>query len=126
MSGTLAWAGLAAFGWLTLFQLLLAAGLPLGAMAWGGAHRVLPGHLRLASLASAVLCGVGAALMAQAAGLVTAVPQWVMRPALWAFAMLFVLSFFGNALSQSRIERWHGVPLTVLLASCCGGLALGL
>jgi hypothetical protein len=35
---------------LICFQLLLAAGLPLGEYAWGGAHRILPRSLRIGSL----------------------------------------------------------------------------
>ncbi len=117
--------GLAAFTWLTVFQVLLALGLPLGAMAWGGKHRVLPGRLRIASLFSAVLTALGALAVGQASGLGPALlPDIVIRPLLGALAALFALSFVGNAASQSRIERLHGVPLTLILAGCCAVLAL--
>lgn len=126
MTGAAGIVALAGFGWLTLFQLLLAAGLPLGRMAWGGTHRVLPQGLRLASLASAGLALVGAAAAAQASGLGPALlPEIVLRPLLGAMAVLFGMSFIGNAASSSRIERLHGVPLTILLAGSCAVLAFG-
>jgi hypothetical protein len=43
-------------------------------------------------------------------------PDITVRPLLGALAALFALSFVGNAASQSRIERLHGVPLAAALA----------
>ena len=40
---------------LSVFQLLLVMGLPIGKMAWGGAHEVLPRNLRIASAISIAL-----------------------------------------------------------------------
>jgi hypothetical protein len=117
--------GVIAFAWLTLFQLLLALGVPFGAMAWGGARRVLPRPLRWASLASAVFAGLGGLTVVQASGFgPSLLPAIVLRPLLWAFAALFALSLVGNAASSSRIERLHGVPLALVLSLCCGALAL--
>jgi hypothetical protein len=94
-------------------------------MAWGGTHRVLPRPLRLASLASACLALLGLLTVAQASGAIAGVlPRVTVRPLLWAFAALFTLSLVGNAASKSRIERLHGVPLTVILALCPAVLAL--
>ena len=115
---------LAGFSWLALFQFLLALGFPLGAMAWGGAHRVLPSTLRLASALSAVLAGVGALTVAQTSGLGPSVlPDITVRPLLGAFAALFALSVVGNAASQSLVERLHGVPLAAALCLSCAALA---
>lgn len=117
--------GAAAFAWLCLFQVLLALGMPMGAMAWGGSHRVLPRSLRVASLFSALLAGLGLVTVAQASGLVEGVlPHVVLGPLLFALTALFALSFVGNVASQSRLERLHGVPLTLVLATCCVVLAL--
>jgi hypothetical protein len=113
-------AGLSGFVWLAVFQVLLALGLPLGAMAWGGTHRVLPGRLRVASVVSAGLAVLGAVTVAQGSGLGPAVlPDIFIRPLLGAFVALFALSFLGNAASKSRIERLHGVSLTIVLAGSC-------
>ena len=124
MNAVAGYLGIAGFAWLTLFQLGLAAGLPYGQMSWGGTHRILPGRLRVASLFSAVLAVVGGLAVGQASGLGPDVlPAVVVRPLLGALAALFALSFVGNAVSNSRIERLHGVPLTVILAGSCAVLA---
>ncbi len=122
------YAGLAGFVWLTLFQLGLAAGLPLGRLAWGGTHRVLPGRLRAASLASAAMSALGALALAQAMGLGPAlVPPGVLRPVLFALAGLFALSTFANLFGARGAERLHGVPLAFLLSVVSGhaGWTLG-
>ena len=110
------WFGLAASAWLIAFQLLLAAGAPLGFLAWGGQE---PGRLspnrRLASLAVAALMAGFVILFGQVAGLWTALadlPRWPF----FAGALLFSVSLVGNLASKSVAERWHGVPLTVVLA----------
>jgi hypothetical protein len=118
------YAGLAGFGWLALFQAMLAAGMPLGHMAWGGAERRLSRGKRWASLAVMPLALLGAVTVAQAAGIGPVLfPAMMIRPALIGFAALFALSFVGNAASQSRAERAHGVPLTLILAGSTGALA---
>jgi hypothetical protein len=118
-------AGLAGFLWLATLQTLLALGLPFGRLAWGGAHRRLPGRLRAASLAVVPLALLGAATVAQAAGIGPGgLPPAAVRPILGSFTLLFALSFVGNAVSRSRAERLHGVPLSLLLASSTGMLAL--
>lgn len=125
MTALAGYAGLAGFLWLALFQALLAAGLPLGHMAWGGAHRRLPRARRLASLAVVPLALIGALVVAQAAGLgPDLLPPVVIRPALGAFAVLFALSLLGNAASKSRAEAAHGVPLALGLALATGTLSL--
>ncbi|MBF9059237.1 hypothetical protein HKCCSP123_08590 [Rhodobacterales bacterium HKCCSP123] len=119
------YAGLAGFVWLALFQGLLAAGLPIGHMAWGGADRRLPPGKRWASLAVVPLALIGAVVVVQAAGFGPALlPGLLIRPALGAFAVLFALSLLGNAASRSPAERRHGVPLALVLAGSTGALAL--
>ncbi|MCY4178836.1 MAG: hypothetical protein OXD48_00885, partial [Litoreibacter sp.] len=108
--------GVAGFGWLTVFQLMLAAGLPLGHLAWGGAHRVLPSRLRISSLFSAVLTLLGVEIVAQAGGLISLLPPAWITPLLWIYAVLFAVSFLLNLLGAKGWERIHGVPLTLICA----------
>ena len=116
--------GIAGFGWLTVFQLLLASGAPLGRLAWGGAHRVLPSRLRVSSAVSALLTAMGALVAAQAGGFVSVLPEGFLSPLLWAFAGLFVVSFLLNLLGAKGMERFHGVPITVICAGSMTVLAL--
>lgn len=118
--------GLIGFAWLALFQLALALGAPIGQMAWGGAHAGrLPRGLRSASLAIAALGVLGMGVVAQRAGFIDPLlPGALIDPLLWGFCGLFAVSFLGNALSRSRVERLHGVPLTIVLCASTGWLAM--
>jgi hypothetical protein len=119
------WLGLAALGWLVLFQLLLALGLPLGHMAWGGAHSVLSTPRRIASLVSAGLVLVLALAFGQAGGALPALfPASIFPGVIWAGLSLFALSLLGNAVSKSRAERRHGVPLSLIIVGCFLTVAL--
>lgn len=116
------WLTLCAYCWLGLFQLALAAGLPLGRLAWGGGHRVLPIRLRLASAASIPLAALGVAATGQALGLWTVVTDAAATVALWGLGGLFALSLVGNLITSSRVERRHGAPLAAIL--CIGSVLL--
>ncbi len=89
-------------------QLALAAGLPLGEIAWGGQHPgVLPANLRWSS--------VGAALVL---ALCLAALHYRFRPGLWFFAGYFLLNTVLNLFSPSALERWTMTPLAALLSYC--------
>ena len=122
---TAAVVGFFGFAWLTLFQLMLAAGMPLGHMAWGGANRILPRGQRFASLVSAGLAVLALWTLVQAAGWAAGpIPMVWIAPLLWGFAGLFGLSLLLNLFGAKGIERLHGVPLTCLCAGSCLYLAL--
>lgn len=111
--------GTAVFALLIVLQAALALGAPLGRLAWGGAHRVLPAGLRFGSLAAIVILALGIALLRAGAGLPSPVGgDWV-RPALWGYAALFALSVLGNLASKSPIERATGTPLATLAVLSC-------
>jgi hypothetical protein len=101
------------------FQLALAAGLPWGAAAWGGRHRVLPSRLRLGSAAAAViLVAAGWVLLARAGLVAPGAEAPAVRVAAWVLAALFVLSTLGNLASKSRIERRLMTPAAAATAAC--------
>jgi hypothetical protein len=103
-------------GLLVVFQLLLAAGLPLGRAAWRGKYRVLPSGLRWASLAAAGVLGLAAWVVLARAGVVTPGPEPIaIRAATWVFAGFFFLNAVGNVTSQSRIERYVMTPVVLFL-----------
>lgn len=102
-----------------VFQLLLAAGLPLGHAAWGGRYRVLPPKLRWGSLAGALILGIATRVLLARAGLAAPGPgSPPVRVATWIFSGFFVLNTLGNLASKSRTERYVMTPITVLLAAC--------
>ena len=108
-----------------LFQLLLAAGLPLGQAAWGGQHRVLPPPLRWGSLAASVALAAAAWVILARAGLVApGAGSLGVRSTTWVFFGMFALNSLGNGVSTSRAERYVMTPITVLLCACFLILAL--
>ena len=110
---------------LMIFQLLLAAGLPLGKAAWGGAHRVLPTNLRWGSFASFFVLGIAAWSILARAGLVApGAENMVVRVLAWVFAGFMVLNTAGNLASKSPVERKIMTPLTVFLVISFGVVAL--
>ncbi|MFW5655337.1 MAG: hypothetical protein ACOCYW_06780 [Roseicyclus sp.] len=120
MSSVAAVVTLAGFAWLTFFQLLPAAGRPLGRLARGGARRVLPRSLRRAFLASAGLALIAALRRREWRGRGrrsscdrSSSPS---RPSPRSAS---------SATRRSRIERLHEVRLTILIAGSSAALALG-
>ena len=114
------------FSALFVFEVLLAAGLPLGDVAFGGASVVLPSTLRIASALSALLLlgAVWAVLSAARVGRVGTGAAVVARWVLWCYAGLFSLSALANLASMSPWERFLMAPVAVLLAACCVMVAL--
>jgi hypothetical protein len=106
-------------GLVMVFQLLLAAGLPLGAAAWGGKYRVLPPALRWASLAAAfVIAAIAWVVLARAGFVAPGAEPVAIRVATWVFAGFFSLNTLGNLASESRAERYVMTPATVLMVFC--------
>ncbi len=101
------------------FQIALAAGVPWGAYAMGGAFPgQFPPKVRLAALAQAILLGLLAAVVLSRAGLV--LPQWSQASVwlTWVIVAFAVISVVLNAITPSAGERRLWLPVTlVLLAS---------
>jgi len=97
---------------LSLFQLLLILGVPLGRAAWGGQNEVLPTVYRIASAFSILIYG----------GILWLAHQRVSRPegkgfqiAVWIIFAYFCLGVILNAITPSVIEHiW--VPMNLILA----------
>jgi hypothetical protein len=100
------------------FQIALAAGAPLGFMAWGGGQDdVLPAGYRLASAASAVVLVVAALIVLARAGFDTPWPQpagWL-GVACWVIAVFMAFNTFTNLASKSNWERFTFGPATIAL-----------
>ena len=102
-----------------IFQVLLAAGLPLGRAAWGGEHRVLPPRLRRASLSASPALGAAAWILLARVGLVEpGADSTGVRVLTWIFVGLFSMNTLGNLASKSRTERYLMTPATLILVGC--------
>jgi hypothetical protein len=102
-----------------VFQILLALALPFGHAAWGGAHRVLPARLRLASVLSALPLALAAWIALARTGVI-AVPfqPATVRAAAWGAFCLLALNTLANLASRSRIERALMTPAAFVCAVC--------
>jgi hypothetical protein len=110
---------------LAVFQLLLAAGRPLGRFAWGGQHEVLPRRLRVGSAVSVLLYALIAVVVLQAAGAVAVLPDAVADVGIWVVAGYFLLGIPLNGVSRSRPERLVMTPVVSVLALCSLVVAIG-
>lgn len=111
-----AYALTAILGVLAVLQLALALGAPIGHLAWGGAHRVLPARLRIGSLVSIVIYAIIALLALDCAGVVDVVPDAVSTVGMWVVFGYFVLGTGLNAISRSKPERYTMAPVSAVLA----------
>ena len=110
---------------LICFQLLLAAGLPLGHYAWGGAHRVLPRSLRIASvLATLIYLAIAMGILESASVIDLGVSEFP-RVAIWVLAAFFGIGVVMNAISRSKKERRMAL-VALALSALCAIVALGL
>ncbi len=101
---------------LSIFQLALALGAPIGQFAWGGHHRVLPTKLRLGSLAGIGIYALIAVIVLDRAGRTSVFPLGFADIAIWVVLGYFVVGIGLNAASRSRPERYTMVPVTLVLA----------
>lgn len=110
---------------LVCFQLLLAAGLPLGHYAWGGAHRVLPRPLRIGSVVATVIYSLAAVIILDAANVLDLIASDLTRVAVTVLAVFFGIGVVMNAISRSKKERRMAF-VALSLSILCGVVALGL
>lgn len=102
---------------LSVFQLLLIAGLPIANFAWGGAHRVLPKRLRVASVTSIALYAIFAVFILSRASVMEVIENdTVLTYGMWIFTGYFFLGVFMNAISRSKKERLLMTPIALVLA----------
>lgn len=115
--GFMAIIGTVVLGLLIVFQMLLALGLPLGHMAWGGQFRILPPVYRWMSFAAVFILAFAGWMLLARAGMVPpgSSAGWV-RVLNWIFVGYFSLNVVVNAfVTQSAAERFAMTPVSILL-----------
>lgn len=124
-----AWPAAAGLGALAVFQLLLAAGAPLGRAAWGGRQERLdperlPAALRVGSFVSAGLALAGAGAVLEKAGLVELFGGAAAAAVVWALVPILAGSAVLNRVAGSPVERRVMAPAAAVLAALCLLVAL--
>src|SRR5688572_16752146 len=110
---------------LTVFQIALILGAPLGRYAWGGAHTVLPANLRIGSMVSIVLYIIFAVIIASKAEIFALFKDSaVIDIGIWIIAIYFSLGVFMNGISRSKPERNLMTPIALILATTTTLIAL--
>ena len=110
---------------LAVFQIALVAGAPLGHLAWGGKHRVLPRGLRIGSAVSVLLYGLFAFMVSRAVVFATDTGDDATDyPLIWVLTAYFSIGFLANLASRSKPERAVMTPVALVLALCCLVIAL--
>ena len=98
-----------------VFQGLLAWGLPLGEAAWGGAARILPTRLRVASaIALFVWLGFACVVLAHAGVLSLGLDEGLVGVATWVIVVFLAVGTAMNAASRSGTERRIWTPVAAL------------
>ena len=111
---------------LAVFQGALISGAPLGQLAWGGQHKVLPTGLRIGSALSIVLYAVfGYAAAAEAGLMLPLVNESVTSILIWVLTAYFALGVIMNGISRSKPERLVMTPTAIVLTALFLILALG-
>lgn len=114
--GRAARAAIVGFAALTVFQVVLAAGAPLGEAAWGGTHAQLTTGQRIGSAVSALFYVVAIVVVrGRAAGLRERRYRW----GTWTLAVLLGISALMNVASGSRWENFLLAPVAMVSAALC-------
>jgi hypothetical protein len=107
----------AVLGALAVFQVALIAGAPLGHLAWGGQHKVLPRKLRTGSAVSIVLYAVFAYAALARAGLAAPLISGTFTDvSAWVLTAYFAVGVVMNGISRSQPERLTMTPVVLVLA----------
>jgi hypothetical protein len=118
------WVFIGVLAALAVFQVALIAGAPIGRLAWGGQHRVLPARLRVGSATSIVLYVLFVLIALDRVAVIAIVPDAVTDVAMWVLAAYFALGIIMNGISRSVPERAVMTPVCVVLTAASVVLAL--
>ncbi len=110
---------------LGVFQILLVGGAPLGHLAWGGQHLVLPWPLRIGSVVSVLLYMGFAVVILDAAKVISILPQRLCTILVRVTAGYFLLGVGVNLISPSLPERMIMTPVAALLGVLTVLVAMG-
>jgi hypothetical protein len=108
------------FAIMSIFQLLLALGLPLGKFAYGGKYEKLPTNMRIMSLVAIGIFALGSISVLERAGMITIFNNLIFTLVIvWIIAIYLAFNTFLNAISKSKQEKLIMTPLSLILAICC-------
>ena len=113
--------GAALFGLIALLTLLVTLGAPLGEFTLGGAHKILPYRMRIASGISFLIQLLAIVSILQTGGHMKLLfPFPVTKGICIFFAVYLVINTVMNFFSDSKKEKYVMTPLSLIAAACFG------
>lgn len=110
---------------ITLFQIILALGAPLGEFTLGGKYPgKLPGKLRVAALLQIAILLIFTMMIASKAGLAFASLYGVARIGAWVVFAFFIPGSIMNLSSPSKKEKLVMGPLNIIALICAFMVAI--
>lgn len=102
---------------LSIFQLSLILGAPLGKYAWGGANEVLPTKLRVSSGVAMLLYVVFVVLILSKAEILNLISSTsIVSVGVWVVTVYLFIGTLANLASKSKYERAVMTPTSFVLA----------
>ena len=104
---------------LSIFQILLAIGLPLGRFAFGGKYEALPKNLRIMSLVAIGIFVLGSISVLVRVGILAIIPDSIVFVVIvWVLAFYLSLNTLMNLASESKSEKHVMTPISLCTAIC--------
>ena len=106
-------------GLMVMFQIMLAAGLPLGQAAWGGEQgKVLPEKYRIASAASSLVLIFSILVVLSETGVINLFGATFSNIYMWVLTVYLGIGIVMNAVSRSKIERLWAPVVAIMFILC--------
>jgi hypothetical protein len=110
----------AIFAVISGIQLLLAIGLSLGKLAYGGKYEKLPTSMRTMSVIAIGIFILVSIAMLERAGIITLFNNSILTLVIvWIIAIYLAFNTLLNVLSKSKQEKLIMTPLSLISSICC-------
>ena len=109
----------------SIIQLLLALGLPLGKLAYGGKYERLPTNMRIMSIVAIGIFVLASISVLERAGIIIIFNNPIFTlVVVWIITVYLAFNTLLNALSKSKKEKLIMTPLSLIAAICCFTVAI--
>lgn len=113
------------FAVISVIQLLLALGLPLGKLAYGGKYERLPTNMRIMSIVAIGIFVLASISVLERAGIITIFNNsLIVLVIVWIIAVYLAFNTLLNVMSKSKREKLIMTPLSLASAICCFIIAI--
>lgn len=108
------------FAVISVLQLLLAFGLPLGKLAYGGKYERLPTNMRIMSIVAIGIFVLASISVLERAGIIIVFSNPILTIVIvWVIAIYLAFNTLLNAMSKSKQEKLVMTPLSLISSVCC-------